>query len=335
MKTKKVVSSLAAVSFLFLMLGFYPGISAEKEKYEEKFQKIVPLTKDGKLFLSNIAGDIEVKTWDKAEVKIDALKISKATSLEKAKENVSKVKIEITEEGSTLRIETKYPKIRIRSLNVSVKYWLFIPSMASANVDSVSGDLTLEKIGGTVKAETVSGDVSLNDIAGTLKAKSVSGDVEVFKADKGANCNSVSGDLEIHDVIGDVDVGSVSGDVTVERIKGSIEAETVSGEIELLDVTDAKVIKAETVSGSVKYIGKIYADGRYYLKSHSGSINMIIPSDSAFDLEANTFSGDIETDFDITVSGKISRKKLSGSVNGGGAEIVIKTFSGDVYLKKS
>lgn len=183
MKTKKVVSSLAAISFLFLMLGFYPGISAEKEKYEEKFQKTVPLTKDGKLFLSNIAGDIEVKTWDKAEVKIDALKISKASSLEKAKENVAKVKIEITEEGNTLRIETKYPKTRIRSLNVSVKYWLFIPSMASANVNSVSGDLILEKIGGAVKAETVSGDVSLKDIAGTMKAESVSGDVEVFKAE--------------------------------------------------------------------------------------------------------------------------------------------------------
>ena len=335
MKTKKVVSLLAAISFLFLMLGFYPGMSAEKEKYEEKFQKTVPLTKDGKVILCNVAGDIEVKTWDKAEVKIDALKISKATSLEKAKENAAKVKIVVTEEGSTLRIETKYPKIRIRSLNVSVKYWLFIPSMVSANVDSVSGDLTLEKIGGAVKAETVSGDVSLNDIAGALKAKSVSGDVEVFKADKGADCKSVSGNLEIHDVKGDVDASTVSGDVTVEHVNGSIEAKTVSGEIELLDVTDAKVVKAGTVSGSVKYVGEIYADGRYYLKSHSGCINMIIPSDSAFDLEANTFSGDIETDFDITVSGKISRKKLSGSVNGGGAEIVIKTFSGDVYLKKS
>ena len=335
MKTKKVVSSLAAISFMFLMLGFYPGMSAATEKYEEKFQKTVPLAKDGKVILCNVAGDIEVKTWDKAEVKIDALKISKATSLEKAKENAAKVKIVVTEEGNILRIETKYPKTRIRSLNVSVKYWLFIPSMVSANVDSVSGDLTLEKIGGAVKAETVSGDVSLKDITGTLKAKSVSGDVEVFKADKGANCNSVSGDIEIYDVIGDVDASTVSGDVTVERIKGSIEAETVSGEIELLDVTDAKVIKAGTVSGSVKYVGKIYADGRYHLKSHSGCIDMIIPSDSSFDLEAKTFSGDIETDFDITVSGKISRKKLSGSVNGGGAEIVIKTFSGDVYLKKS
>ena len=99
-------------------------------------------------------------------------------------------------------------------------------------------------------------------------------------------------------------------------------------------VTDGRKIEAKSLSGSVRYDGDIYSDGRYYLKSHSGDITMMIPASSAFDLDAKTFSGDIDTEFDVMISGKISKKSIRGSVNNGGADVDIKTFSGDIRLKK-
>jgi DUF4097 and DUF4098 domain-containing protein YvlB len=104
--------------------------------------------------------------------------------------------------------------------------------------------------------------------------------------------------------------------------------------VKLIGVTDAKVIKAKTLSGDVDYVGVIYSDGSYNFKSHSGDVTLTVPSDAAFDLEAKTFSGSIESDFEITLVGKISKKELKGSVNGGGATLEVKTFSGDVHLKK-
>jgi len=62
---------------------------------------------------------------------------------------------------------------------------------------------------------------------------------------------------------------------------------------------------------------------------------MILPSDSSFEFEAKTFSGKIESDFDITVSGKINKREIQGKVGGGGAEVKLSTFSGSIYLKKS
>ena len=325
---------MTVLFFFLLILGLSPTSSIAKEKFEEKFEKTVALAKDGKVYLSNIAGDIDVKTWDRGEVKIDALKVSKHSSMDKAKEYAGLVKIEVTEEGGTLSIKTKYPKNGPKNMSVSVDFNLMIPAGATADINSVSGDLTLANIGGAAKAETVSGDVTLEKIGGALKGKTVSGNVTVMGAAKGAYCKSVSGNVKVDDVVGDAELQTVSGTIEAGSVKGSITAENTSGDVKLIDVTDAKVIKAKTLSGDVDYVGVIYSDGSYNFKSHSGDVLLTVPSDAAFDLEAKTFSGSIESDFEITLTGKISKKELKGSVNGGGATLEVKTFSGDVHMKK-
>jgi len=320
MKLNKTAKLVAILAGLFLLIGFYTAEGAAKEKFEEKFEKTVSLAKDGEVILENISGSIEVKSWDKGEVKIDALKISKASTLAVAKENVKKVKIIVEKEGKTLRITTEYPKKlnkkAKRSLNVSVTYHLLIPAKASAKIDSISGSVDLEKIGGAVKVNVVSGKIELR------------------KADKGADCETVSGSLKLQDIVGDAYMKTVSGSITANRIRGSVKAEVVSGKIELREISEAKLVEGKTVSGSVIYEGTINRDGRYTLQTHSGSVKMILPSDSGFDLEAKTFSGRIETDFDITISGKISKRKIQGTVNKGGAVIKLSTFSGNISLKK-
>jgi hypothetical protein len=334
MRLKKSIISLTVLFFFLLILGLSPTSSIAKEKFEEKFEKTVALAKNGKVYLQNISGDIDVKTWDRGEVKIDALKVSKHSSMEKAKENAGSVKIEVTEEGDTLSIVTKYPRKGSKNVSVSVDYNLMIPFGATADINSVSGDLRLVNIGGAAKAETVSGNVTLEKVAGVLKGKTVSGNVTVMGAGTGAYCKSVSGNVKVDNVTGDAELQTVSGTIKAGSIKGSITAENTSGDVKLVDVTDAKVIKAKTLSGDVDYAGVIYSDGGYNFKSHSGDVVLIIPSDAAFDLEAKTFSGSIESDFAITLTGKISKKELKGSVNGGGASLEVKTFSGNVQLKK-
>jgi len=316
MKMKKIMVSLGVLFALLVMFGVNPAVAAEKEKFEEKFEKTVDLVRDGKVIIGNVSGNIEVKTWNKAQVQIDALKVSRAATLAKAKENITKVKIVITEENSTLRIKTEYPKTQNKNLSVSIYYTLMIPAEASINANSVSGNVTCEDIGGDLKGITVSGDVIVSE------------------AKNGANCSSVSGDVEIDNVTGDVKLHSVSGSVLANEIKGSVEADTVSGSVVLTNITDADEIEASSISGKVKYEGDLASNGYYYLKSHSGRVEFIVPSNAAFDLEARTFSGSINSDFDITVRGKIEKRSLSGSINGGGAEVELNTFSGSVYLKK-
>lgn len=333
---RKILSSLILAG-LVMYFGFSPDSAWAKEKVEEKFEKTVSLPGDGQVTLSNISGNIEVTSWNKNEVLIKALKVSKADSMEKARENAGLVEIEVLEERNAVHIKTEYPKnkFRSRSASVSVDFWVTIPDRAAADISSVSGDIIMVEIGGNAGAETVSGDVDLSRITGLLRAKSVSGDVKVVNASKGIDCRSVSGDLDIRDITGDAKLKSVSGDINLMTLRdGNVGAETVSGDIDLNGIQDARYVEAGSVSGEITYTGSVHPRGRYYLKSHSGEITMAIPSNSAFDLEAKTFSGSIDSDFEITMSGKISKREIRGVVNDGGARLELKTFSGDIVLKK-
>ena len=292
-----------------------------RDRYEEKFERTEALARDGKVFLGNVSGDVVVKTWDKAEVRIEALKVSEASSEAKAKENCGLVTIEITRESGVLRIDTKYPHMKKfwggDSINVSVDYKLWVPSGAAVEVKSVSGDVDLEALGGAVKTRVVSGSIVLH------------------KAAAGADLTTVSGEVTVEDVTGNVYLKTVSGDIEAVGVKGSIEAESVSGGIDMREVSGAAGVNAKTVSGNVAYRGRLEANGRYSLKSHSGDVRMSLPADSAFSFDAETFSGVVDSDFKIEVSGKISPREIHGTINGGGAEVRLSTFSGSVDLKKS
>jgi DUF4097 and DUF4098 domain-containing protein YvlB len=291
-----------------------------RETYEEKFQKTETLPKDGRVILINVSGDVDVRSAKEDVVRIEALKRSQAGSEAKAKENAAQVTIEVVREGPALRIETKYPKTKKfwgnDSLNVSVDYQVTVPEKASVDVHNISGDAVIAGIGGTLKAEVVSGSL------------------EVRGATAGCDAKVTSGDLKVHDVVGDVYLTNTSGEIIAARIKGSVEAGVVSGSLDISEVTEARNLSGQTVSGDCNFQAKILPGARVNLKTHSGDIRLTLPADTGFELDASCFSGSIESDFPVTAIGKISANKVSGTVGGGGANVTLKAFSGNIELRK-
>ncbi len=308
----KALAVLAAVG---LAAGLAFGGSLFGQKFEEKFAKTEALAKDGKVIINNVSGSIQVKSWAQDQVQIDAVKVCGLSSEEKAKENLALVKIEVTKNGNIVQIETKYPE-KVKNINVSVNYVLTIPATASIKVRNVSGTIEASDIGGMFEGNNTSGKVILARIGG------------------GVDCKVVSGGLQVSDVKGDVDLTTVSGNITASRIKGSIDAETTSGPISLTEIVEPKTVRAKVLSGKIIYDGQIAAGGKYSFESLSGSVSLTIPAASGFDLEAETFSGSISTDFAVTMQGKIDRKEIRGVVNNGGAALRIKAFSGSIDIKK-
>lgn len=318
-KFKRSAKIAIVIAGLLFVWGVYAGRAAEKAKFEAKFDKVESLNKDGKVIVTNVSGTVDVKSWDQAQVKINALKVSEAKTLEKAKENIDKVTIEVVKTGNILRIESKYPERRMRredDFSVRVDYQIWIPDKAAAKIKCVSGSVNVENVGGPFE-----GDVT-------------SGNLVVVKAANDVDGKCISGTVELRDVTGAVNLKCVSGNIIAEKIKGSFEAETTSGNVKVKDISNAKSVRIKVLSGNIGYDGDIVKDGKYEMEVMSGGIELRVPAASAFDLEAETFSGHIESDFAVTMSGRISKNDLRGAVNGGGASVHLKTFSGSVRLFK-
>ena len=307
MKISKCFISL--LLFMMIMLCIPSLLFA---KTEDKIEKIYKLDKDGKVYLENISGDVVVNSWNKNEIKIIAKKVARYEA------DLDNVTIDINQTNGSIRIFTKYDKSfsLFRSTHVSVYYELFIPDKAHFRV------------------ETVSGRVKAREIGGFLDIRTVSGEIEIETARKGIRCKTVSSDIYLDKIIGNADLKTTSGKIRVEGIKGSIKADTVSGNIELEALSGAEEVDVKSISGSIILHGELSPGGIYELNSHSGNIRIGIPSDSNFELRVETFSGDIQCDFELKISGKIDRKKLEGVAGKGGASLILSSFSGKIRITK-
>jgi hypothetical protein len=91
---------------------------------------------------------------------------------------------------------------------------------------TVSGDLMLSQLGGSVRLETVSGDATIHaDEPLTLEVQGVSGDVTInTPLLRGLRANTVSGDVELEAELagdGDFRVETLSGDLVVGLLGGA------------------------------------------------------------------------------------------------------------------
>lgn len=186
-----------------------------------------------------------------------------------------------------------------------------------AAAQSSNGSVTILKVGGDVEAASNSDNVLIEDVRGRVVATSFTGNVVVRQVDEGVRATATSSNIEI------------------TQAKGRIEAETISGTIVLRNV-DSRDLRLKSLSSSVRYEGKLYADGRYEFNSFSGDVVLTLPADSEFNLTAQTFSGTINTEFPIQLTaGKLSnRGPVQGVAGKGGAQIKAESFSGSVHLKK-
>jgi DUF4097 and DUF4098 domain-containing protein YvlB len=207
------------------------------------------------------------------------------------------------------------------------------------SVQSSSGDVTLGGLNdaGDVEVRTVSGDVKLQDVEGdSLTAHTSSGKIQIEQG-------TLGGALDLETVSGDVAalgiratscrLVSSSGDLTLEGCSGRLEMQTVSGSIEVNNARDVE-LELSTSSGGMRFSGSLGAEGEHRLESVSGNIRLLLPADAAFDLDIETISGDVQTEFPVTMA-QFGEKHVVGAVNGGGPLLQINTSSGDVTLDRA
>lgn len=125
--------------------------------------------------------------------------------------------------------------------------------------------------------------------------------------------DNTNGAIEVSDVEGEIRLESTNGKIWTESVGGTVDANTTNGSIkvDIADITSSKDMEFTTTNGSVK----IY-----------------LPEDAGFDLNARTTNGSIKTDFSMNTRSKYNRRRMQGSVNGGGPLVYVETTNGSINV---
>lgn len=187
---------------------------------------------------------------------------------------------------------------------------------AGVDLDTHSGRVTAENIGGDTRVDTGSGSVDVSGVRGDLWVDTGSGSVEAA---------NIEGD-EIH-----IDTGS--GSVTVNVASASnLEVDTGSGSVRTSDIACDRA-NIDTGSGSVTLDLVRMGGGNYVIDTGSGGVTVNMPADASVRVFAETGSGGIDLDVPNAMLRRMSRDEIELEIGGGDAELRIDTGSGGITLR--
>jgi hypothetical protein len=157
-------------------------------------------------------------------------------------------------------------------------------------------------------------------------------------------------DLEIEVPSGfDLDIHTYNdGDLMISNIQGELALTNYNGEITALNISGSAV--ATTYNGDIKItFDKITENTPMSYSTYNGDIDLTMPAATKASFKMKTEQGEIYTGFDmeITSSGPVQKKDTKsgtfkividdwkkGNINGGGPEVTMKNYNGDIYIRK-
>jgi hypothetical protein len=253
----------------------------------------------GQLDLQNHEGIVAVSTWDRDEIRIQA-------EWDDGPRPVS-----IRQAGSTVRV-----RVRGDLGLPEVDFDLTVPRNMSIAIQGMAVDVTIDGSQGNIAVHSVEGPVHVTGGNGNVAVQAVEGDVSVTRA---------SGHIAVH---------SIEGHVVVRESDGTVEVEAVDGDVELIDI-DSEKIGVNVVDGDVTFQGAIHDGGRYFMSTHDGDLNIIIPDDSNARVSIATYDGELESDIPIEIEGDMSKKRFSFTLGSGSALVELSSFDGVIRLQKA
>ncbi len=189
--------------------------------------------------------------------------------------------------------------------------------------------------GSRVEVETVSASIDVEELTAALSLESVSGDITIRGEPGELSAATVSGDIDCDAKTDETELSTVSGSIEARGLRGRLEAASVSGDVDVYG-DDFDRLAVETVSGLVRFEGRLNEDARVEGESHSGDIVLTLVGDVDAEFDVSTFSGSIRNE--IGREDGRSRRRGPGSelhftVGDGSAHVNLSSFSGTVELR--
>ncbi len=140
-----------------------------------------------------------------------------------------------------------------------------------------------------------------------------------------------------------------NGNIVVDQIQGEVEAHNHHGTIKLTNISGTAM--ANTHHGEITVgFNRLNPDSPLSFTTYHGNINLTLPTSTKAKVKMRSDRGEFFTDFDMKVQktpAKIEKrdkvrgryrvkieKGVYGTINGGGMDISLKTYHGNIYIRK-
>lgn len=245
-------------------------------------------------------------------------------------------------------------KVHINSGSVTVKGTarkdvLFRYSMAESDEDGTEVEVDIDN-----EVNNKAGDKSTASKAGLKKISSGGVDLEItehensVKATSGSWNNAIKLEIEVPSGF-DLQLHTYNnGDLTVNNIQGILELTNYNGAITALNISGSVV--ANTFNGEIRVtFDKVTPDTPMSYSTYTGDVDVTLPATVKSSIKVKTDQGSVYSDFDLQLksSGPTKKTENKGGVykivvdewkaadlNGGGPEITMRNYTGDIIIRK-
>lgn len=181
---------------------------------------------------------------------------------------------------------------------------------------------------GPVEVHTRSGNIEVEDASGLVNVTTSAGTIRLLGPKSEVRALSIVGPIEIRCARGHVDVANTNAPIDIYDSTGDVDA--------------------VAANSSVRFSGDLQEGRRYFLKSMSGRVEMILPANTrGFNATLSSYSGIVESDFPLTANQNQGNahavrqgereltRRISGQFGNSKAQIILDSFEGLVRLTKN
>src|SRR3954454_25203288 len=184
---------LGTAALLWLLAATGDG-GQERHARTADTDETVAVARGARLSVENASGSVEVHTWDRDSLRIQARHAVGTKVVIRAGQ--SSVAVQAVSQGGH---------------GGSVEYEITAPAWIPMRIEGNQNDVSIEGAHGDVSVENVRGDISITKDSGAITA------------------NTIEGQITIEGGRGKVEVSSVNDGINIKGSSGEISAETTNG----------------------------------------------------------------------------------------------------------
>jgi hypothetical protein len=184
-------------------------------------EKTFQVTGQPELTLHTFDGSIEVRSWDRNEVRVEIRR--RAASNDEARA----LEVTTTQDGNRILIDAPAGRDRRRVVrfggwvNEGVSFRVQVPRQLALDAQTGDGSIAVEELAGRIVLKTGDGSIRGSRVEGEITADTGDGSITITDAAGSVNLDSGDGSVRLSGRIEDLRVHTGDGSVSMDVIEGS------------------------------------------------------------------------------------------------------------------